>query len=75
MRYTKGMCVMCGASQLPVCGAYGPCGPFLQQMLGIALVVGGAGLAMLRLGARRLYDILMRAVRNFAYSRYSALEK
>jgi len=67
--------MMCGMTQVPVCGAYGPCGPFLQQMFATALIVSGAGLTMLRLFARRLYGKIMDAVRSFAESRYTIPEK
>lgn len=62
--------MFCGVTQVPVCGAFGPCGPFLQQMAGTALVVGGAGLGMLRLFARRLYEKTVSGLRSFAYARY-----
>ncbi len=66
------MCMFCGVTQVPVCGAFGPCGPFLQQMAATALVVGGAGLGMLRLFAKRLYGKMTSFLHTFAYARYES---
>lgn len=42
------MCVLCGATQVPVCTTAGPCLAGIQQILGFALMIGGATLVSAR---------------------------